>query len=401
MSKTKSEPKAHATYSASGSERWLECPGSIQLNEKLKAQGGGDGETEYAAEGTTAHELHEFLLQNRANIAKAIITARASGKYNEEMIYHVEASVREILDRLRKAGKGAELVIEARCDLPVSEPDQFGTTDAAIVEDFGLLEVIDFKYGAGVAVSAEENSQLIYYALGLAHRYNYNFERVRLTVIQPRKAIDGAFVRSWDTTVENLLEWKERFERGIQECKKPKPKFMAGDHCRFCSAKIVCKEFDNKALRSAQIAFADDGDAQLPKPPSPKMPIPLEKLPKLLAAFPLIEQYIEAVREYAFEQIKAGSKVDGWKLVEKRSVRKYNDVKKAETAARRMFGMRALSLPELLSPAQLEKAVGKDKADDLAEFLSEHVSSVSSGLTIAPDKDGRKVVDPFKSFGGE
>jgi len=247
----KPTPKSHARFSASGAAKWLACPGSVRLSEKCPPL----PDSIYATEGTTAHEVVEYLIRNRHKHLAASEFLRK--KYGLQMVVHAETALKYVTARMSKLDR-ASLVIEAKCDLPTFEPGQYGTTDLGIVQVGGLLEVIDYKYGAGIPVQATESKQLTYYAIGLAHQFDYDFKQVRLTIIQPRRAIDGKFVRSWDTTPKYLREQLEVFEEGMALAKRPKAPLRAGDHCRFCAAKSICPETKNAALRRAQDDF-DDG----------------------------------------------------------------------------------------------------------------------------------------------
>jgi len=155
--------KLHAKYSASGSERWMNCHGSITLSAKAPEQ----PESPYAIEGTHAHECLEFLLKNRKKLSAAERMARK--QYPKEMVKHGMDATAWILARLEEAGPDAEFLCESRVDSSYFTTDgQFGTLDAAVVEEFGTLTVIDYKYGAGHVVDPSGvdglgNSQLVNY----------------------------------------------------------------------------------------------------------------------------------------------------------------------------------------------------------------------------------------------
>lgn len=381
------EEKAHAKYSASGSKRWLKCHGSTALIEKAPEP----RESKYAKEGTTAHSVLEYLGKNRKKRAQAAAFLRKS--YPTDMVAYAEAALDYVEKRLKKYS-GADLEIEVRCDLPVTEKDQFGTTDLAIVELYGRLIVIDYKYGAGVPVFPDENSQLIYYALALAHKYDYCFSEVELVVIQPRRPIPvegkppGAIeetVRSWTTSIETLLEWRDKFENGIvankKAAKNPEAHLLSGDHCQFCPAAVICPEIKNKALRKAQATFDDDlSELSLPVVSSRR-----DLTPKMIADFldaaETLEIWTKAVRDFAEGIIENGVQIPGWGFVDKRGSRKYTNIERADKEARKYFGDKAYSKPELLSPAQIEKACAS-KPGLLAKFMKDHVATVSSGVTL-------------------
>jgi Protein of unknown function (DUF2800) len=377
--------KKHALFSASSSERWLACPGSIELGKKAPPQ----SESKYAEEGTRAHECFEFFLKNGAS--KNNIKRLLKLKYSEEMITHARSAALWVFDRVMKAGAGARLYSETRSDLSFIEPGTFGTFDAMIVEPFGTLTVVDFKFGAGVPVSPDENPQLIFYSLGVAHAEDYNFKEVELVIIQPRAAIEGKTVRTSRISVERLLDWREIFAAGIGAAKQKNAPLNAGDHCRFCPAQVICPELSTRALKQAEIDFSDietTAPAALPLVDS----VSLDRLPAYLTAFPRIKKWMDAVEAYAFERLESGEKITGFTLVEKRGTRRWTDARLAEKLAREEFGDAAFS-GALLSPAQLEKLGAEGR-----EFAAKHSTSVSSGLTLAPLSGSNRRTSPENDF---
>jgi hypothetical protein len=373
--------KAHAKFGASTAKRWLSCPGSIALIEKAPPQ----EESKYAQEGTDAHACLEFLVKNRAKLKQAC--AAALRRWNAAMVAHANAAVMEI-EKIAAELPGAEIFAETRADLPVSEPGQFGTTDISIVQEFGTLVIVDYKYGAGIPVPCENNEQLIYYALGIAHQYDYNFSRVVLMIIQPRAAIDGKTVRAWETNVATLLEWRDKFEAGIKVAKKKDAALLSGDHCRFCPAAVICPEIGNKKLRAAQFDFNDETGDIVPQATMDRNVTNPEKLARMLKAFDGLELWIESVRNHAFALARKGTKIPGFKLVEKRGQRKWNDFHRVAEKAENAFGDKVFTR-ELLSPAQMEKLSPAYKA-----FIDQNSSSVSSGLTLVDDADPRQATRP-------
>lgn len=371
------ETKKHAKFSASGSERWMNCPGSIALSEKAPPQ----FESEYAKEGTDAHSCVEAFLKDKDH--PLTVRAALKKKYPADMVKHAETTRNLIMGRMTV---DAILHCETKVKLPVSEPDQFGTVDAAIVEPFGKLTVIDFKYGAGIPVYPKDNSQLIYYALGLAHQYDYNFTEVELMIIQPRAETDEGPVRSHVMEIDELLAWRENFEAGIVAAKDPLSGFKSGKWCRFCPASTLCPEISTNALQEAQIDFDEVvTTGQVP------MPETARDLTTLLKAADRLDFWVSELRAYAFNTLKAGGAVPGYKLVEKRAIRKWTEPIKAAKLAKNLFGSRAF-ITELLSPAQLEKLPGAK------EWVATQTSAVSSGLTMAEEDDKRPAVNPLADF---
>lgn len=380
------EEKKHAKYSASGSERWISCPGSITLSERAPEE----VESDYAREGTNAHFCLEMFLKNdRAKTKAARQLLEKSGTYPAEMIDHAEAAAREIW-AMHDALPGSELLSETKAELDFVQPGMFGTTDAAVVQEFGRLIVTDFKYGAGVLVDPENNSQLAYYALGIAAKHDYNFVDVELVVIQPRAFHPtGETVRRSVISVAELRGWEKTFRDGVERCEDPFADLAPGDWCRFCPARVLCPALSDRALAEARLEFTvDDGlgstAGELVAPPVTGLAA--ADLSTALKAADRLEDWISAVRSFAHDTLVKGGTIPGFKLVEKRSTRHWKDEAKAAKEAKRLFGDKAFSAPELLSPAQLEKAMGR-KATNV--WVAERVTQISSGLTLVTEADKR------------
>ncbi len=399
MTKAVGATKDHAEFSASGSARWMNCPGSHALCKNAPPA----PESKYALEGTEAHACFEFMVKN-AGKPDAMLRKAGLKKWNAEMVDHAIAALAWIMDRYASAlMRGpVTLLCETKVDAsPFTCTGQFGTLDAAIVEEFGRLVVIDYKYGAGVGVDPVDeygalNSQLAYYALGVSHMYDHDFAEAELVIIQPRAYHEsGETIRSVVVPMPELLAWIPRFRDGVMATGDPKAPLKAGKWCKFCPAAISCPEVKNKALREAQVVF--DDEKGLESVPVPNM-IQLPHLGTILSACDKLEAWIEKVREHAHNVLENGGAVPGFKLVQKRGQRKWMDEDITAAEARKRFGDVAFSEPKILSPAQFEKATkGVAGADDWAAKRTE---TVSSGTTIAPERDKRPAVNSAKTAAG-
>lgn len=373
--------RKHSDFAASASERWLNCHGSVNLCKKAPPQ----KESKYALEGTQAHECLEFIVKRYSNLLKA--KTEALKKYPEDMVEHALTSADVIFDL--KPSKSAKLVIEERIHLKQVGPALFGTLDYAWVDVWGELTVIDYKYGQGVAVfpcdeEGKENSQLMYYAAGIAHKFNYEFDSVKLVIVQPRVwNEDGVIFREHKTTIGKLRKFEKEVKEAVAIAKTAQAPLRAGDWCKWCPAATLCPEISDNQMRNADIFLEEStGAVAVPEPKA----LNVERLPKLLDACDVLETWIEKVREHAFELAKTGTKIPGRKLVQKRSTRTW--LPDAEKKAQEFFGELAFSKPQLLSPAQLEKAVGKEAK----EFTQEFTTNISSGVTLVPESDKRPEV---------
>lgn len=226
------EARKHSKFSASGAERWMNCPGSVALSEGLP-----DKSSVWAQEGTLAHEVLERTLVQQISNSKRAKTMDAA--IDPMMVHHTAEAAKFIMNIYRKH-PGSEVLVETRIRLDFIHPEMFGTFDAAVIDHFATLHVFDFKYGAGYAVNPRENLQMIFYGLGLAHLHHYNFNRVRLWIIQPRiKGYNGPSF--WDISIERLMnEFLPLFKRKVAEVERYPKRFNEGGWCHWCRARSIC-----------------------------------------------------------------------------------------------------------------------------------------------------------------
>lgn len=371
--------KKHSKYAASSSERWLGCPGSVTLCESAPPQ----VSSQYADEGTKAHDLAEKMLRDD----KTIVIE----DYDKEMLDHAY-SYAKYVRKLQKETHGT-LVIETKISLDFIYPEMFGTVDAAIIDHFNTLHVIDFKYGQGYAVEAEENTQLMYYGVGLAHQFAWNFETIKFHIVQPRAYHELGPVRTWEVTRDYLKQFAQVLAFGVRRTLEEPTTYNEGPWCKWCPALAICPQAKKLALENAKNDFDD-----IPTFPEPKNLASLE-ISSILKKADVVELWIDAVRKHAFELMSKGTQIEGFKLVQKRAIRKWRD----ENAAMDKINSMGLSTNTILalqdislkSPTQLEKI-----DYDIYESLTEFVSQESTGLTIAPESDKRPAVaaGPHEDF---
>lgn len=231
-----SKERAHSKFSASGADRWFSCPGSVKLSE-----GQPDKSSVWAEEGTKAHTALEMVLKaldpNVFGMNNPYIKQELS-KYPLEMAQHA-LDAAYFIRGLEKKIPNSEVLVETRIYLSFIHPEMFGTFDGAVIDYFGTLHVFDYKYGAGHSVSPRENLQMIFYGIGLAEKYNWNFKKVRLWIIQPRiKGYDGpAF---WEITIDELYKYVTYFEYAVKRVEKYPDRYVEGAWCWWCKAKAVC-----------------------------------------------------------------------------------------------------------------------------------------------------------------
>lgn len=372
----------HAILSPSAAHRWLNCTAAPLLEKDVEDKG-----STFAEEGSLAHaycakKLKEFLGKDVSEENKEI--AELNDKYHtgemDEYTDTYKTIVLEKFNAARAKTKDAQLLVEVKLDFSHYVPDAFGTSDAVIIAD-GCMEVIDFKYGKGVKVSAVENPQMMIYALGAWDLFNfeYNISKVKMTIVQPR--LDN--LSEFEISVGDLINWavdilepkaKEAYAGGTQ---KP------GDWCQFCKVKNKCAVLANKCLN----AYNSNTDPRL---------ISKETMEKdILPLLSTIKTWLSGVEEFSLEQALAGVEYKGFKIVEGRSVRKITD----PSAVMKLLGESGYSKDSYLKPTELrsitdlEKLIGKKKFGTLC---ADYINKPQGKPTLVPDSDKRKPMNQAK-----
>ena len=369
---------AHAILSASGAYRWMRCTPSARIEQNFE-----DRSSDFAKEGSLAHELGELLLAkelgilDKKDVAKKLKAIEKSQFYSQEMKDYVDKYVDYVLERLaehRVATEDAEILLESRLDFSDWVPEGFGTGDTVIVSD-GYLEIIDFKYGKGVPVSAEENPQMRLYSLGAYKSQNflYDITKIRATIFQPR--LDNISIE--ELTKDELLAWAENeLVNKAKLAHMGEGEFVAGDHCRFCKAKYTCRA---RAEANLEMAKFDFKDAAL---------LSNNEIGEILEKADELQKWAKDIQAYALEQAeKHGIKFPGWKLVEGRSNRKYLDESAVvSTLTSAGFEEDSIFKKTLLGITDMEKVIGKKKFN---EILSDLVIKPSGKPALVPESDKR------------
>ena len=245
-------PKRHAVLSASSSERWLNCPPSARLCEAYEDKG-----SDYAAEGTDAHALAEARLKQALGILAENPIENLSW-YNEEMeecAAGYAAYVVELLETAKQTCSDPVVMIEQRVDFSRWVQEGFGTADCILIAD-GVMNICDYKHGKGVEVSAEQNPQMMLYALGSLEIFDgiYDIDTVRMTIFQPRKSN----VSVYEMAKDELLEWADNeLTQKAQLAYEGQGNFSCGEWCRFCKAKAECRERAEANLTLARYDFEE------------------------------------------------------------------------------------------------------------------------------------------------
>ena len=369
---------AHALLSASASSRWLACPPSARLEARFP-----DGQSPYAAEGTQAHALAEGMLQPYAGDGGVPFTL-SGPEWPKDMLDYVDVYVSIVLEKLNEARKktpDAVLLVEQRLDFSPWVPEGFGTGDAVVISD-NTLEIIDLKYGKGVPVSAEDNSQMRLYALGAFHNYGilYDFDRITMTIVQPR--LDS--VSSQTVDLKDLLDWGDKVKLVAAKAWRGEGEYCAGPHCRFCRAAVRCRKLAEYNLDCLRYEFMA---ADLMDP---------EDIVEVLKVEADVTSWLKTVKEYALDQaVNHGEKFPGMKLVEGRSVRTITDEKGLAQKLTEEGYTNIYKPVTLKGITDLEKVCGKK---NFVKLAGEFVTKPPGRPVLVPENDKRPVWAPDKEI---
>ena len=307
----------HALLSASASDRWLNCTPSARLTENLP-----DTTSEYAAEGTLAHSLGELELSyqlkeiTKSTYTRKLRDIKKNELYSEDMPDYIEIYTTYVFEKLAEAQShtpDALIFLEQKLDFSKWVPEGFGTCDCIIIAD-DLMEIIDLKYGKGIEVLAEDNTQMMLYALGALEAFGwiYDIKSVRMTIMQPR--LDNISTR--EVYTDDLLAWADtELKEKAQEAWEGTGDCISGDWCKWCKVKSTCK-----ARADAMLAVAKPFEGK------DKKHMDTDDIALILYKADELQAWAKDIQDYALEQARDhGVKYSGWKLVEGRSNRKYSD----------------------------------------------------------------------------
>lgn len=368
----------HSKLGASSSHRWMHCAGSVRLIETLKlAEDYESDRSEFAARGTLAHWVGSECLENGKDAWEYTGHTETVDGFRIKLDADDMAAVQVYLDYIRGLGDVTNLLVEHAFHVPEIHEAFYGTSDAAVTMP-ELVEIVDYKHGVGVAVDAEENSQLKMYAAGVIVTTQVpRGRKVRLTIVQPRAFHEKGDIRSWDTTAGAVLDWiEDEWKPRAAATEAEDAPLAEGKWCRFCTAILDCPQ--TAAAVRRLVAMKDADMSKLSE----------WELAELRADAEIARTVEKRAGDEIFIRLQRGKKVPGWKLVQKKADRVFKLVDgelKLTDEAERVFGQDAYDR-KLKSPAVLEKLPG-GKA-----FVKSWAYKPETGLTLAPMDDARTAV---------
>ena len=364
----------HALLSPSSSHIWIKCPRSARLSEGIEDKG-----SDYARLGTCAHALCEYKLSSALGL-EAKDPREGLEFLDDEMEFcssEYAQYVTDTLTSMKATCKDPVVLIEQKIDFSKWVPEGFGYADCILVAD-KAVHVIDYKHGEGVLVDAKENSQMMCYALGAINLLDelYEIEDVSMTIFQPRREN----VSTWTTTKEKLLKWAdETLKIAANLAYKGEGQFCAGEHCRFCKVKNLCRARAQYNLELARYDFA--------------MPETLKdiEISAILGKIDALVTWASDIKDYALSKALEGKHYEGFKVVEGRSNRKYtNEEEVASTVLSAGYDPYEKSV---LGITAMTKMLGKKKFEEL---LGPLVYKAPGKPALVPEDDKRPALSSAK-----
>ena len=361
----------HAVLSASSSHRWTKCTPAARLELEFD-----DTQSSAAAEGTAAHALAEHKLRK----ALKMRSKKPISPFDcDEMDEHTDAFASFVLEQQELAKQSCSdplVLIEQRLDFSKYVPDGFGTGDVILISD-KTLHIIDLKYGMGILVNAEHNSQMMLYSLGALEIYDslYDITEVSMTIFQPRREN----ISTWTIPVNELRDWAENELKPKADLAfKGEGEYCPGDWCTFCRAAVKCRARAKEKLKLAQSEFR-----------FPPLLTDVE-IEEVLGKLSDITKWANDLLAYATDAaVNHGKEWSGYKVVAGRSIRKFKD-EDAVAKAAKASGYKDIYKQSLITLTEFEKLMGKAKFN---EVLGDLIYKPPGKPTLVPFSDKRPALN--------
>lgn len=383
-------PKEHALLSASSASRWLVCTASPRFEENFP-----ETTSEYAEEGRLAHSFCELKVLKKftTSITQKTFTTRIN-KLKKDALYQPEMEKTSdlFIEHLTEIAMSYDappyVAAEVRVDFSEYVPEGFGTCDNIMIGG-DTITITDYKHGKGVPVSAEQNSQMMLYALGALKKYapiyGDTIKKARLCIDQPRIQNELSI---WETTVDELKAWGTSIRPTAEKAFMGLGEYVPGEHCRFCRGKAQCKA--RADIHTAVEEFKDCVPEAKAEPG--QNTLTNAQIGDLLVRCADLVSWYKDLEEYALNAILNGDEIPGWKAVAGRSNRTFSDADAAIKAVldagydeALVYERKAKTLTEI------EKLMGKA---EFAEKIGQYVIKPVGKPTLAITSDKRPPYNP-------
>lgn len=404
----------HSELGASSCERWWNCPASVRLSRGVPRT-----DTEASQRGTAEHEIAQMCLVNNQDAIEYVGRTIAGVEIDAEAAERVQVFLDDVRELIPAVALRDSLMVEVKFSLESLNPPapMFGTADVAVyVPVWRKLFVRDYKSGWHF-VSATDNKQLKYYALGasLALGADHPVSEIEVSIIQPRHTSQQVRRDTFDAI--ELAEWSLELMNHAADTMEPDAPANAGPWCKFCPVEGSCQTRAAARLADAQIEFAEvmvpredwAGEVTVARLPDPRILTPAE-VSHLLRRAPEIEDFITALRVHAVAAINRGEEIPGWKLTATDGRTAWRDQAEAETELL-LLEVDPFAPRELISPAVARKALAatirerlgakvrgsaKQAEAEARATLAALTHKPKTGVALVPDTDPR----PSLSTGG-
>ena len=349
----------------STAKRVMACPGSVALVQKMPPQ----PSSVHADTGTLLHNTIASILETGKPPHEFLGATYNGIELTDDLLERKLLPALAALDEI-DPDKTMEYAVEQVVGFGNALPGVFGSADlVGRIGDRGVL--LDWKFGDGVAVSAEENPQGLFYVAAALRTAKTKWafadvEDIEIIIVQP------PYVKRWVTTPARVKQFEAELMLAVRAAEQPDAPLAAGDHCRWCTAKTICPVVSGAVARAARTAIKT---------------VNVDRLAEALGQIELLEGYIKDARDMAQQLLENGVEVPGWKLVPKRATRKWADDKKVLTTLTEA-GLNIEQLTDPKSPAQMEKVLKKHNVP----MPTDLIVSVSTGSTLAPEDAPRPAV---------
>lgn len=379
--------REHALLSPSSSNRWLNCTPSVRLSENAENKS-----SVYAEEGTLFHEICEYCLaQWNAGVWEPDPFGEELPElkddhlmhplFKQEMFKHARNYCDFVMNEnynLEKSDGACKMLLEEKVDISEYAPECFGSVDCQLVGR-DTIEVIDLKYGEGVKVYAERNTQMMLYALG-ALKGKPSIKTIRLIIAQVR--LNHFDV--WEISANDLLQWADKvLKPTAKKAFAGKGEQKIGDWCGFCPVKAQCR-------KQYETVVNDFDRYEYPEL------LTEDEICDLIEKIDKYKGWLESVNKFVYDEALRGHKWKGYKLVAGRSIRVITDEEaiRQDLLAKRYLEDEIFNI-KLKGIGDLEKLLGKKQ---FSALYGQYVRSKPGNPKIVPDSAPGDEINPLSDF---